>query len=59
MQRSAAADLIHAIRIVARCKTYLDPNLAGKLLVGPLGQPAQACSAPRGSLSDREEEELG
>ena len=38
---------------MARGGTDLDPSLAGKILGGPAGRPAQ-----RGALSDREEEVL-
>ena len=53
LKRAAADDLIHAIRTVARGGTFLDPSLAGKVLGGLAGRPAQG-----GELSDREEEVL-
>ena len=53
LKRAAADDLIHAIRTVARGGTFLDPSLAGKVLGGLAGRPAQG-----GELSDREEEGL-
>jgi DNA-binding NarL/FixJ family response regulator len=58
LKRAAADDLIHAIRTVARGGTYLDPNLAGKVLSSLSGRLAQAGSPPGAALSDREEEVL-
>lgn len=58
LKRAAAEDLIHAIRTVARGGTYLDPNLAGKVLSGLAGRSAQAGTRPGAALSDREEEVL-
>ena len=56
LKRAAAEDLILAIRTVARGGTYLDPNLAGKVLGDLVGRSDQAGSRPGAALSDREEE---
>jgi len=58
LKRAAADDLIHAIRVVARGGTYLDPGLAGKVLGGLMGRPPRQGTPPGDSLSDREEEVL-
>jgi DNA-binding NarL/FixJ family response regulator len=56
LKRAAAADLIHAIRTVARGGSYLDPSLAGKV-IGSLRTPSVRDGFPAGTpLSDREEE---
>jgi DNA-binding NarL/FixJ family response regulator len=58
LKRSAAEELIHAIRAVAAGGVYLDPALAGRVVAGFVGEPA-AGGAPGGAaLSDREEEVL-
>jgi DNA-binding NarL/FixJ family response regulator len=53
LKRAAADELIRAIRAVARGDTYLDPNLAGKLLGHLSRRPSQG-----DQLSEREEEVL-
>jgi DNA-binding NarL/FixJ family response regulator len=58
LKRAAADDLIHAIRTVARGGTYLDPNLAGKVLGGIIGRSAAPGPGGGAPLSDREEEVL-
>ncbi|WP_435017496.1 response regulator [Tundrisphaera sp. TA3] len=58
LKRAAADDLIHAIHAVARGGTYLDPNLAGKILGGNAGRLPRPGEDPAPALSDREEEVL-
>lgn len=54
LKRSATADLVHAIRTVAAGGTYIDPNLAGRLVnVYIDAQPAHP-PATRGDLTGRE-----
>lgn len=55
LKRAAADDLIHAIRMVARGGSYLDPRLSGRLL-GDLVSGAGSTSGD--ALSPREEEVL-
>jgi DNA-binding NarL/FixJ family response regulator len=57
-KRSAADDLIHAIRTVARGGSYLDPGLTGKVLGSLMGRPPHTGTPPGDGLSDREEEVL-
>lgn len=57
-KRAAAADLIHAIRMVARDGHYVDPGLAGKVLGRLVGRSARAGTDAGAALSDREEEVL-
>ncbi len=56
LKQAAAQVLIGAIRIVAAGGTYLDPDLAGRVLHGYLGQqgPRELCKEV--VLSEREEE---
>jgi DNA-binding NarL/FixJ family response regulator len=56
LKRSAAEELIHAIRVVAAGGVYLDPALAGRVVEGFVGDPAAADAPPE--LSDREAEVL-
>ena len=56
LKRAAADDLIRAIRVVARGGTYLDPDVAGRILGGLTSRSASSTSA--GALSEREEEVL-
>jgi DNA-binding NarL/FixJ family response regulator len=58
LKRAAVDELIHAIRVVARGGTYLDPSLAGKVLGGLVGRSAVPGSDAGVALSDREEEVL-
>jgi DNA-binding NarL/FixJ family response regulator len=57
LKRSAAEELIHAIRVVAAGGVYLDPTMAGKVVGGFVRRPAGE-SAPKGgaALSEREVE---
>lgn len=55
LKRSAAADLVGAIRHAAAGNTYLDPAVAGLLLTGP-GQTAERANSK--DLSEREVEVL-
>jgi DNA-binding NarL/FixJ family response regulator len=56
LKRSAADELIHAIRVVAAGGVYLDPTLAGRVVEGFVGEPAAGETAP--ALSERENEVL-
>lgn len=56
LKRSAAEELIHAIRVVAGGGVYLDPALAGRVVQGFVGEPAGGDSPP--ALSEREAEVL-
>jgi DNA-binding NarL/FixJ family response regulator len=58
LKRAAAADLIHAIRTVAHGGTFVDPDLAGEVLVGLLGRAPRGGPDPGEALSRREEEVL-
>jgi DNA-binding NarL/FixJ family response regulator len=55
LKRSAAADLVGAIRHAVAGRTYLDPAVAGQLVTGP-ARPEE--DATRQELSDRESEVL-
>jgi DNA-binding NarL/FixJ family response regulator len=57
LKRSAAEELIHAIRAVAAGGVYLDPALAGRVVEGYVGEPAAGGTAAV-ELSDREAEVL-
>ena len=57
LKRSAAEELIHAIRAVAAGGVYLDPALAGRVVEGYVGEAA-AGGAAAVELSDREAEVL-
>ena len=56
LKRSAAEELIHAIRVVAGGGVYLDPALAGRVVQGFVGEPAGGDAPP--ALSEREAEVL-
>jgi DNA-binding NarL/FixJ family response regulator len=58
LKRAAAADLIRAIRTVAHGGTFVDPDLAGKVLGGLLGRASRGGSDSGEALSQREEEVL-
>jgi DNA-binding NarL/FixJ family response regulator len=58
LKRAAAADLIHAIRAVARGGIYLDTSLAGGVLGGLMTRAPHPGSPSGVVLSDREEEVL-
>src|SRR5947209_16545416 len=55
LKRSAAEELIHAIRAVARGGVYIDPTLAGRVVEGYVGGPP---AGPAADLSQREQEVL-
>jgi DNA-binding NarL/FixJ family response regulator len=57
-KRSAAADLITAIRTVAAGGTYLDPEIAGKVATGFVQQKRVRAEREGEELSPREEEVL-
>ena len=57
-KRVAAKELIHAIHIVAAGGIYLEPSLAGKVVVGYIGRRSGEGINPAGNLSEREEEVL-
>ena len=56
LKRAASQDLIHALRAVAAGGTYLDPALAGEILVGFAGKAPGRGSRREDELSDREAE---
>lgn len=57
VKRTAAEDLVRAIRSVAAGKTYLDPDIAGPLIAERL-TPTKGLSAVVTTLSEREGEVL-
>src|SRR3954451_11054890 len=56
LKRSAAEELIRAIRTVAGGGIYLDPALAGKVVGGFVRKPAGKGLPTEGDLSEREAE---
>jgi DNA-binding NarL/FixJ family response regulator len=54
LKRSAADELIRALRMVAAGDLYLDPSLAGKVVASLVGRVTDNNGAARGDLSDRE-----
>jgi DNA-binding NarL/FixJ family response regulator len=59
LKKTAADELINAIRIVAQGGVYIDPRLAGYLLESVDGRSTSAeAERPRGELTAREEEVL-
>jgi DNA-binding NarL/FixJ family response regulator len=62
LKRAAAADLVRAVRAVAAGETYIDPAVAGQLVVArpPAAGPLPAARGPTSGadLSDREAEVL-
>jgi DNA-binding NarL/FixJ family response regulator len=61
LKRTAAAELVRAIRTVAAGGTYVDPSLAGALLTEPsprAGRNARSDAAPVADLTRREREVL-
>jgi DNA-binding NarL/FixJ family response regulator len=58
LKRSAAEELIRAIRIVAAGGIYLDPNLAGRLVDRFVRKPSTNDALQASDLSDREAEVL-
>lgn len=58
LKRSAPADLVRAVRIVAAGGTYIDPAVAGAVVEGYLDPRTAAEDATHERLSDREREVL-
>jgi DNA-binding NarL/FixJ family response regulator len=58
LKKAAAEELINAIRVVAAGGTYLDPNLAGKVVGGYLGKQRFRGTQQGHDLSERETEVL-
>ena len=59
VKKTAADELINALRLVAAGGTYLDPSLAGALVDSFVGQSASlATDRPPGALTPRETEAL-
>ena len=58
LKRSATADLIRAIRVVAEGGVYLDPHVADKVVSSFFHRPSSSEAAPMTRLSDRETEVL-
>lgn len=58
LKQNTAAELIHAIQVVASGGNYLDPAIAGKFIGRYLGGQAKASSESHGDLSPREAEVL-
>ncbi len=56
LKRSAAEDLVHAIRTVASGGTYIDPNLAGRLVNVYIDSRRDHQTPERGELTGREAE---
>lgn len=54
LKRSATEDLIHAIRTVASGGTYIDPNLAGRLVDAYIDARPAHPATDRGELTGRE-----
>jgi two-component system, NarL family, response regulator NreC len=58
LKRSAGDDLVRAVRIVAAGNTYMDPALAGALVVNGARHQRHPGGVPTVPLSDRESEVL-
>ena len=58
LKRSAAAELVRAVRTVATGDTYIDPSVAGAVVEGYLESSPDTPEMPRDTLSDREREVL-
>jgi DNA-binding NarL/FixJ family response regulator len=56
LKRSAAQELVHALRAVAAGGIYLDPSLAGKVVGTLVGKRGAKEVVPGAELSEREEE---
>jgi len=56
LKRAAAAELIHAIRVVSGGGIYLDPTLAAKVVGRLIRRPSARQSIQSEELSDRENE---
>jgi len=58
LKRSAADELIHAIRVVARGGVYLDPHLTGRVVTGFIRKESIRDALHQTDLSERETEVL-
>ena len=58
LKQSAAEELVRAIRAVAAGGSFLDPQIAGKVIGGYLSQQARGGDEPPGDISEREAEVL-
>jgi len=58
LKRSAAVELVRAVRVVATGGTYIDPSIAGSVVEGYLEADSETEDAPHDALSDREREVL-
>ena len=59
LKQSASAELLRAIRVVAAGNNYLDPTIAGRVMVGYAGKAARTASTSNEStLTERESEVL-
>jgi DNA-binding NarL/FixJ family response regulator len=58
LKRSAAVELVRAVRVVATGGTYIDPSIAGSVVEGYLEAGSETEDAPHDALSDREREVL-
>ena len=58
LKRAAAAELVHAVRVVAAGGTYIDPSIAGTLVEDYLDAESAARQPAHDILSDREREVL-
>jgi DNA-binding NarL/FixJ family response regulator len=58
LKQSASGVLLDAVRAVAAGGTYLDPSIAGKVVVGFARERAKPGAAPIEELSEREREVL-
>ena len=58
LKRAASAELVRAVRTVARGGTYIDPSVAGTVVEGYLDAEHAAEQPTHDSLSDREREVL-
>src|SRR4029078_6645620 len=54
LKRSAPAELVHALRVVATGGTYIDPSVAGTVVEGYLEADSETEDLPHDALSDRE-----
>jgi len=54
LKRAAGEELIHAIRVVSAGRTYLDPDMAGKVETGFVRRTGESLPTKGPSLSDRE-----
>lgn len=58
LKRSAAEELVRAVRTVAMGGTYIDPSIAGAVVQGYLEARSEIADLPDEALSDREREVL-